>query len=147
MVEKRLGSAALFDNRARGLGGWELDIHHRYDMDGRILYLGNGTRRRADKLRNNKLSTITSVTGNSDQLGLSGLSIAADGTIYVTYQCRHQILRIDPEGNTTVLAGNGVSNWPFNNSAVDQHELQHTLQGELIGPLYLPSNITGAFRV
>lgn len=30
-----------------------------------------------------------------------------------------------------------------NGSTVQEHERQHTLQGELLGPLYIPSNIAG----
>ena len=34
-----------------GLGGWSLDVHHSYDPIGRVLYLGDGSRRSASDLR------------------------------------------------------------------------------------------------
>jgi RHS repeat-associated protein len=34
-------------------------------------------------------------------------------------------------------------NYPLENGTILEHEMQHTYQGELLGPLYIPSNILG----
>ncbi len=47
-------------------------------------------------------------------------------------------------GNTILYGSNNgpTYNWP-NGSTTGDHEMQHTLQGEQLGPLYLPSNLLG----
>src|ERR1700694_3991248 len=54
------GTIGPWDARAHGLGGWSLDVHHAYDPRGRVLYLGDGSRRSASTLS----PVITTVAGN-----------------------------------------------------------------------------------
>ena len=44
---RQIGS---WDARAQGLGAWTLDVHHAYDVNGRKLYLGDGSTRDASQL-------------------------------------------------------------------------------------------------
>jgi hypothetical protein len=49
-------------------------------------------------------------------------------------------------GNTTTYSGDPYDPqdpWLEGNHTIPQHEEQHTYQGELLGPLYLPSNLAG----
>jgi RHS repeat-associated protein len=46
-------------------------------------------------------------------------------------------------GNTISYSSDFGPNTPIKNGTVGQHEYQHTIQGEQLGPLYLPSNILG----
>ncbi len=46
-------------------------------------------------------------------------------------------------GNTVCYGTNVGPDTPLPNGSMGNHELQHTLQGELLGPLYLPSNMLG----
>lgn len=50
-----------FDLRRQGLGGWTLNVNHYYDPFGRVLYLGDGSRRSADSL--NRI--VTTVAGGN----------------------------------------------------------------------------------
>ena len=46
-------------------------------------------------------------------------------------------------GNTIHYADGYNSGGPYSPEVIGDHERQHTYQGELLGPLYLPSNILG----
>jgi hypothetical protein len=46
-------------------------------------------------------------------------------------------------GNVEVFGG-GKMNLGSDGNIMAFHEMQHTLQGQMLGPLYLPSNILGA---
>jgi RHS repeat-associated protein len=53
-----------WDARSLGLGGWDLNVHHTYDHVGRVLYFGNGQRR---KLVANQ--AIANEVGSKGQMG------------------------------------------------------------------------------
>ena len=90
-----------WDARAQaGLGGWTLSPHHAYDPVGKILYLGDGTRRSAGNID----PIISSVATISNPYKVA---VAADGTVYATDGSR--IFRLNADGTTTVIAGGGVS--------------------------------------
>ena len=46
-------------------------------------------------------------------------------------------------GNTTTYSKKLPPDHVQDGATIEEHERQHTLQGELLGPLYLPSNILG----
>ena len=47
-------------------------------------------------------------------------------------------------GNTVSYGGDfGPETLVLGDIPVGVHELQHTIQGQLLGPLYLPSNVVG----
>jgi hypothetical protein len=80
-----------WDARSFGLGGWQLDVHHVYDTDGRALILGSGASRSARWL-GQFLITLAGGGSNSGegvpvadaQIGYPGdLAVGPDGTIYV----------------------------------------------------------------
>ena len=107
----RLGN---FDFRAVGLGAWSLNVHHVYDVNGKVLYLGNGARRSTNALG----APITTVAGGGSG-GDGGPATAAsvdypnavavgpDGSLYVSDH-NSKIRRVGPDGVITTFAGNGV---------------------------------------
>jgi hypothetical protein len=52
------GSIGAWDARAQGLGGWSLAVHHAYVPVGRVLHLGDGSRRSAKSLNFGILTTV-----------------------------------------------------------------------------------------
>ncbi|MET0286730.1 MAG: hypothetical protein ABW352_19775, partial [Polyangiales bacterium] len=107
-----------FDASALGFGGLTLGIHHAYDAASRTLYLGTGDRRQAtDNLRAVR-ALLGAVGGKSDQSGQArrtkidaphGFAVAADGTLYVSAEEQHRVLRVRKDGKTDVVAGNGIA--------------------------------------
>ena len=73
-----------------GIGGWTLDVHHRYDPGARTLFLGDGTRRSASAIG----STLETSAGDGNETlavglparsvafaSLRGITIAPDGSM------------------------------------------------------------------
>lgn len=109
-----------WDSRPEGLGGWSLSVHHAYDLQGHVLYLGDRMERRGTQLT---LNAITTAAGNgqqgtpadggqalSSQLGSpKDLAVAPDGTYYMADDWTQRIWRVSPDGKITVFAGNGTT--------------------------------------
>jgi RHS repeat-associated protein len=117
-IEKLLIGSLVFDARTQGLGGWDLDIHHVYDPVGKVLLLGNGSRRSADLLG---ATYITTVAGNGNY-GYGGdggpatsaildmdtfVAVGPDGSIYISDMANDRIRRVGLDGIITTVAGNG----------------------------------------
>ncbi|MFN8495852.1 MAG: RHS repeat-associated core domain-containing protein [Caldilineaceae bacterium] len=101
-----------WDARLEGLGGWSFDVHHNYDPLVRVLYEGNGTRRKAVNL------VIDTVAGGGPYVGADddGLPataqwlnrpvdvvVAADGAVYLLDVPR--VRRVGLDGIITTIAG------------------------------------------
>ncbi|HEX8699915.1 MAG TPA: RHS repeat-associated core domain-containing protein [Myxococcaceae bacterium] len=108
------------DTPASSVGGWRFDVHHRYDVSGQLLYLGDGLRQQARPL-DLMISTVAG-GGNGSEVTdgmkatdawLSPISVAvgADGTLYVANRYTHanQVFRVSPEGRLYRFAGTGSS--------------------------------------
>ncbi|HEX6022606.1 MAG TPA: RHS repeat-associated core domain-containing protein, partial [Solirubrobacter sp.] len=86
------------DARGTGLGGWELDVHHAYDARMRTLYRGDGLQVGAER--------VLDAFAKTHQAGdPRDADIAPDGSVWVANAATDQILRFDPQGNMTVMAG------------------------------------------
>ena len=107
-----------FDARALGLGAWSLDVHHAYDPVGRVLHLGDGGQRSVEGIGD----VITTVAGGGTEwvgdggpatevrLGVTkGIATGPDGSLYIADSGASRILRVDPDGIITTVAGNGLS--------------------------------------
>jgi len=113
---KTLGT---WDARGASLGGWTLDVHHTYDPIGRVLYLGDGTRRSAASLQYLQLETVLPAkrllvpcfvgpSGVPADLGHAGSLVAApDGSVYLVDVRDNVVRRLFPDGTLTLVAGNG----------------------------------------
>ncbi len=106
------------DASALGFGGLTLGIHHAYDAASHTLYLGTGERRQATSDANAVRAILGAVGGKSDASGQArrtsieephGVAIAADGSIYVSLEAQHRVIRVDKGGNVTVIAGTGTA--------------------------------------
>ncbi|MDQ3247720.1 MAG: hypothetical protein M3Q45_00795, partial [Chloroflexota bacterium] len=107
-----------WDNRAHGLGGWNLDIHHAYDPVAKLLFLGDGSRRSADSLGSGVIDTFAggglvagpgvgdggSATGAELSVPV-GLDVGADGSMYIAEAGGNTVRRVDPLGVITTVAG------------------------------------------
>ena len=115
------GTIGSWDAEASGLGGWSLDVHHAYDAQSNVLYLGHGGQRRAENLS----AIITTIAGNGTygyggdggpaiQARLSwphGVAIGSNITVYIADSYNHRIRRVGPDGIITTMAGNGTQGY------------------------------------
>ena len=98
------------------LGGWTLSVHHSYDPQAKILYLGDGTRRTTEAVRS-QIETVAGTGstvggGGSRALGTSlgyvrGVTAAADGGFYIADADNNVIRRVMPGGAIQTVAGGG----------------------------------------
>ena len=120
------------------LGGWSLNIHHTYDPNGRVLYLGDGSHHEAKNINR----TIVPFAGTGERgfsedgslainakLGgaIFGIVAAADGTIYFTDDTR--IRSISSDGIIRTIAGNGNLGYSGDDGPA--------IEAELSGPMYI----------
>ncbi|HRY14857.1 MAG TPA: PKD domain-containing protein, partial [Candidatus Competibacteraceae bacterium] len=132
----------------QGLGGWALGVHHAYDPIGKILYLGNGGRRNADKLLDAIITNVagTGVNGyggdggpaTAAQMGrVKDVVVGSDGSLFISEVTR--VRRVKPDGTIETLSpivepeglGIGPDNRVYfasrRNDAVYRVEPNHTL--------------------
>ncbi|NMQ17856.1 hypothetical protein E4P82_00730 [Candidatus Competibacter phosphatis] len=97
----------------QGLGGWALGVHHAYDPVGKILYLGNGGRRNADKLLDAIIANAagTGVNGFGGDGGpatearlasVKDVAVGGDGSVYASEGSR--VRRIKPDGTIETIS-------------------------------------------
>ena len=107
------------DQRGLGFGGWSLSVLHSYDPTGHVLNLGDGARRDVDQLTANVVSTIAgdgTATFGGDGVaavksgisGPQGIAVGPDGSVYFVDNGSHRVIRVDPNGIQTTIAGTGV---------------------------------------
>ena len=97
------------------LGGWTLGVHHSYDVLGRVLYLGDGSRR-TPRILDNIMTTAAgtafsgpAVDGNPATQSPLGnpfdVAVAPDGSYYIADNLMHRIRRVGTDGIITTVAG------------------------------------------
>jgi RHS repeat-associated protein len=87
------GVIGSWEAQSQGLGAWSLNIHHAYDMEGRTLFRGDGSRQRAETISK---FTIRNVAGGGSKpaavgthateawfsSGIRGIAVTSDGKLY-----------------------------------------------------------------
>lgn len=108
-----------WDARGLQLGGWNLDVHHIYDVQAKTVFLGNGKRQNANFLNYDIITTVAgggtagfgkdSVQSTQAQL-LFPKDVAAgpDGSLFIADKDNHRIRRVDPNGIIYTVAGIGI---------------------------------------
>ena len=106
-----------FDAFSQGLGAWNLSVHHAYDVVGKVLYFGDGTRRNATDLG---ATVITTVAGSGQAPGFSGdggpatqatlgnpmgVAVGPDGSLYVAETVNNRMRRVGTWRSITTVAG------------------------------------------
>jgi RHS repeat-associated protein len=105
-----------------GFGAWMLDIHHAYDPNGKVLYLGDGSRRSTEGA--NAALVIDTVAGTGEA-GFSGdggpatqaplsdpveVAYGPDGSLFIAdYSGSFRVRRVAPDGTISTVAGKGVN--------------------------------------
>ncbi len=97
------------DHRALGLGGWSLTPHHSYDPVGGLLYLGDGTVLRQDRLANG-MNTVPGLSGVPHYTSALNAAAGQDGTLFLLANFDDsnypRFCKINPQGQFTYLSGN-----------------------------------------
>ena len=118
----------LTDARMIGLGGWTLNVHNIYDPNARVAHFGSGLRRRAGSLA--RMLTTIDVPGQSV---LFDVEVGPDGSKYVALPHGDLIVRIAPDGNESIVAGNGTEGFSGDGGPATQAMLGDPT-GIAIGP-------------
>jgi RHS repeat-associated protein len=117
------GEIGAWDARALGVGGWSLDVHHTYDPVGLRLNFGDGTQRSSQDADNGNLGESVQSFAGGGTAPLSpnavataialgdprALTVAPDGSVYIADMGLRRILRVDPAGRITTVAGGGTN--------------------------------------
>jgi RHS repeat-associated protein len=108
------GLIEAWDAQPEGLGGWSLNVHHAYDVTGRVLRLGDGTNRTV----RNVPPIIETVAGNGTS-GTSGdggpalsasvsspqsVAVGADGSIFIV-DGQSCVRKVGTDGTIRTFAG------------------------------------------
>lgn len=108
---------SFWDNYPIALGGWSLNVHHSYDPNSQILYLGDGQSSVTSG------TVITTVAGDGRAEGTIGdygdggpaiqawlnntksIAIGDDGSLYLADTDNHRIRKVSRDGIITTVAG------------------------------------------
>jgi RHS repeat-associated protein len=117
------GVFPAFDARqAFGLGGWSLDLHHRFDPLSKTLFLGDGRRRSWGggpdlkevlvRVAGTGAPGVTGDTGQARDAQLDsplGISPTADGGLLIADAANCRVRRVDRHGFIDTVAGTDCS--------------------------------------
>ncbi|MBI3387014.1 MAG: hypothetical protein HY027_04650 [Deltaproteobacteria bacterium] len=106
-----------WDASGVGLGGWDLSDHHVYDPIGRVLYLGDGSRRSEVDTLGPEIDIVVGngVFGETGDGGparlaaigfVKSLTMGPDGSLYIL-DSANRIHRVDINGIISTVAGGG----------------------------------------
>lgn len=149
----------LIDQRSVGLGGWSLTAHHAYDPVAKTLHLGDGTRRSAENLSGQIISTVAgngfggfSGDGNpATQAQLDepyGVTVGPDGSLYIADRRNHRIRHVALDGRITTVAGTDTGGFSGDGGQASQARLLFPSKVE-IGPdgsLYIADTLNHRIR-
>ena len=123
------GVIGVFDARAQKLGGFTLDVLHSYDLVGKTLYLGDGSRRSAQDL-GRVIRTVEAL----ESVSPAALEVGADGTLYLMVLNAKQIYRLSPGGSPVLFAGSGFEGFSGDGGPATQATLSNFLGALALGP-------------
>jgi uncharacterized repeat protein (TIGR02059 family) len=104
-----------WDGTDVGIGGWSLDVHHSFNAANKTLYFGDGSQTATSNQTIVFNVAGTGVDAFSGDGGPAldaeldapfGVSIGADGSIYIADSFNQRLRKISPEGTITTIAGN-----------------------------------------
>lgn len=134
-----------WDARKQGLGAWTLNVHHAYDPQGHVLYLGKGSSQFATASVNGSMTTVATGSSPFPTRMIAG----ADGSLYFSLGVgNHSVRRISPNGVITTVAG-GTGGYYYNGDGQPATSANLKFPGSMaLGPdgsLYIAD--TGSFRI
>jgi RHS repeat-associated protein len=133
--------------RLRDLGGWNLDVHHAYDVSGQMLLVGTGERRSAKAIQVPDVIATVAGGGQSTNQNVPAtdammtfpnhLAAAPDGSYYVV-EASSRVRRVDGETKQINTVAGGGSNTGFDIPATQARLLtMKSVARGLDGSLYI----------
>jgi hypothetical protein len=111
-------SVGVLGSGSDALGEWTLSVHHAYDPQAKILYLGDGSR--PDQAVRSQIDTVAG-TGFPGVFGggagkaletsigyVRGVAAAADGGFYIADTDLDVVRHVTADGNISTVAGGGL---------------------------------------
>ena len=95
------GTLGGWDARGQGLGGFSLDVHHVYDVSGRILMFGDGRQRSAETVPLSLVDVLAEFDATPDQV-----LVHPDGSVFITEDRDGTVFRLSA-GQLVPFAGTG----------------------------------------
>jgi RHS repeat-associated protein len=121
-----------------GLGGWLLDVHHTYDPVGRVLHLGDGSRRSTASI-SDVIMTVAGGGSQPDAEGIRatdatiraprGLAADAQGNLFIAEPADDRVRKVSTDGIITTVANLGITS------------LSTALAIDVHGNLYVPGDL------
>jgi len=146
------------DTRKSAQAGWKLNSHHLYDPVAQVFYQGDGSQR---SVLGARATGITTVAGNgtgafsgdggpATQTSFTpgGIAVGTDGSLYIIDYNNQRIRRVDPDGITTTVAGNGISGFSGDGGLATQASLYNP-NGIALGTdgsLYISESVNNRIR-
>ncbi len=85
------------------LGGWNLNVHHVYDPNGKRIYFGYGGEEEASSI-GPEVNDVQGTLGDGD----SWIAVAPDGVIYFSRSNDNQVWKKCTDGSIVLVAGTGA---------------------------------------
>lgn len=116
IASRWVGTIGQWQTLPEGIGGWTLDVQHRYDPKAKVLYMGDGTRRSSESLN---FPIVQTVAGN-------GLGVPGDNVPAINTKLAPRALAVSPDGSYYIATGTGFSLI----SRVDPDGMLHRIAGD-----------------
>jgi RHS repeat-associated protein len=142
------------------VGGWSLGVHHAYVLG--VYYGGDGAKRHAGNIFSSIERFVRTETsaqhvwwsgdgGLATQARLAsprGVALAPDGSLYFAESEQNRVLRVDPDGIITTIAGNGQYGFSGDGGPATQAQFRNPTGVALAadGSLYIADPWGGRIR-
>ncbi len=127
-------------NIYRFCGNNPLDIVDKYGLCGNKSTVASTVASILGKIWNSPNTAIGLIWGGIGMIGGADVNLDNNAIQFENHPLMFGAITL---GNTISYANNFGPNTPVREGNVGNHERQHTIQGEILGPLYLPANAIG----
>ncbi len=133
------------------MAGWLLSVHHFYDPNVGVLYLGDGSKENLGTgqtigfninrvIQDASISTIGDAGAPLDQGEFTSVYAAPDGSTYFYDALNAEIKKISETGQISVVAGNGTAGYSGDGGAATQAQINMCHNVDICGAMVYGSD-------